>query len=127
MSGRGRGRDGGAGAEADSVAAAMGVGGGPPELGLPGVVERELTVRSELGLHARPAGRFVSLASRFRCEIWVGKGEEWVNGRSVLSILSLAAGPGTRLRIRALGDDATDAVDALEGILAGDAVPERGV
>jgi phosphocarrier protein HPr len=127
VSGRGRGREGRAGAEDGPAAAALPVGGGPPELDLPGVVERELTVRSELGLHARPAGRFVSLASRFRCEIWVGKGEEWVSGRSVLSILSLAAGPGTRLRIRALGEDAMDAVDALEGVLAGDAAPGRGV
>ncbi len=78
-----------------------------------GPVEREFTVRSELGLHARPAGRFVSLAGRFRAEVSVARGEEWVSGRSVLSLLSLAAGPGTKLRVRAVGDDAEDAVAAL--------------
>ena len=80
-------------------------------------VEREFTVRGEFGLHARPAGRFVALANRFRCEISLAKGEEWVNGTSVLSILSLAAGSGTVLRIRAEGEDAADAVAALGAIL----------
>ncbi len=81
-------------------------------------VERAFTIQNELGLHARPAGRFVSIASRFAAEIWVGKGDEWVSGRSVLSILSLAAGPGTELRIRAEGVDAEAAVEALGAVLA---------
>jgi phosphocarrier protein len=75
--------------------------------------EREFTVGYELGLHARPAGRFVAAAGRFLAEIQVGRGAEWVNGRSVLSLLSLAAGHGTRLRVRAVGEDAARAVDTL--------------
>lgn len=80
-------------------------------------VEREFTIRSELGLHARPAGRFVAMAGRFRSAIEVGRGAEWVNGRSVLSILSLAAGPGATLRLRAVGEDAEQAVEALGRLL----------
>jgi phosphocarrier protein len=80
-------------------------------------VEREFTIRSPLGLHARPAGRFVALAGRFRCEIEVGRGDEWVSGRSVLSILSLAAAQGATLRVRAAGDDAEEAVEALGALL----------
>jgi len=80
-------------------------------------VEREFTVRSALGLHARPAGRFVTVAGRFRSEIHLGRGEEWVNGCSVLSILSLAAGPGTALRVRACGEDAEAAVRELGALL----------
>jgi phosphocarrier protein len=76
-------------------------------------VEKEFTVRGELGLHARPAGRFVTLAGHFTSEIYVGRDGEWVNGRSVLSILSLAAGQGTVLYIRAEGEDAAEAVTAL--------------
>jgi phosphocarrier protein len=76
-------------------------------------VEREFAITSELGLHARPAGQFVSLASRFTSEILVGRGDEWVDGRSVLSLLSLAAGSGSFLRIRATGPDAAEAVEAL--------------
>lgn len=80
-------------------------------------VEREFTVQGELGLHARPAGRFVSAAGRFESEISIGRGDDWVSARSVLSILSLAAGPGTVLRIRAVGVDAESAVSALGALL----------
>ncbi len=80
-------------------------------------VEAEFTVRGELGLHARPAGRFAALAGKYSCEVSVGRGDEWVNGCSVLSILSLAAGPGTALRIRATGSDAADAVRELGALL----------
>ncbi len=57
------------------------------------------------------------LASRFVSEISVGRGDEWVDGRSVLSLLSLAASRGTRLRIRAVGPDAQAALEALGRIL----------
>jgi phosphocarrier protein HPr len=84
------------------------------------VAEGEFIVASELGLHARPAGRFVALAGSFVAEIEVARGLEWVSGLSVLSLLSLAAGKGTKLRIRAVGADASDAVAAL-GALVEDA------
>jgi phosphocarrier protein len=78
-----------------------------------GAIEREFVVSNELGFHARPAGEFVRVASRFSSEVEVSRGGEWVSGQSVLSLLSLAAGPGTRLRVRALGPDAAEAVAAL--------------
>ncbi len=83
-------------------------------------VEAEFVVGSELGLHARPAGRFATLAARYDCEIVVGRGDEWVDARSVLSLLSLAAGPGTRLRLRAVGSDAEEAVRTLGELLEDD-------
>jgi phosphotransferase system HPr (HPr) family protein len=81
------------------------------------VVERAFKVRAELGLHARPAGQFVSLASRFASEITVGHGEEWVSGCSILSILSLAVEHGSTLKIRAEGSDAEQAVSELGSLL----------
>ena len=81
------------------------------------IVEREFTVTNELGLHARPAGQFVRLAGRFSAEITVCANGEWVSARSVLSLLSLAASKGTRLRIRACGDDAEQAIEALGRLL----------
>jgi phosphocarrier protein len=80
-------------------------------------IEREFAVCNELGLHARPAGQFAALASRFSSEIVVGRGDEWVDGRSVLSLLSLAAVRGSNLRIRATGPDAAEAVEALGSLL----------
>lgn len=83
-------------------------------------VEGEFVVKSELGMHARPAGRFVTLVSTFTCEISVGKDGEWVNGGSVLSILSLAASKGTVLRVRAIGTDASRAVAELGALIEAD-------
>jgi phosphocarrier protein len=87
-----------------------------------GRCERIFTVRAELGLHARPAGVFVMIAKRFAASIEVARAEgsdDWVDGRSILSLLSLAAGRGTRLRVRAEGADAADAVEALGALLEG--------
>lgn len=91
--------------------------------------EGDFTVQRELGLHARPAGRFVALAGRFAAEIEVarsGHDDEWVSGRSVLSLLSLGATRGTRLRVRAVGADAAEAVAALGHLLEEANEPEPG-
>ena len=88
-----------------------------------GQVAAEFTVRSALGMHARPAGRFVAMASEFESEISVGKGDEWVNGCSVLSILSLAASEGTVLQVRAVGDDAERAVKELGALIEAEEEP----
>jgi phosphotransferase system HPr (HPr) family protein len=87
-------------------------------------VERSFTIRNELGLHARPAGEFVALSGTFESEISVSRGVEWVDGRSVLSLLSLAASNGTELLVRATGPDAREAVTALGAILEREARPE---
>ncbi len=84
------------------------------------ICEGVFTVQRELGMHARPAGRFVARATRFVAEIQVarvGSEDEWVSGRSVLSLLSLGATCGTRLRLRAVGSDAEQAVAVLGGII----------
>jgi phosphocarrier protein HPr len=88
--------------------------------------ERIFTVHAELGLHARPAGMFVMIAKRYEAQIEVARaegGEDWVDGRSILSLLSLAAGRGTRLCVRAEGSDASDAVEALGQLLEGRMAP----
>ena len=79
--------------------------------------EGEFVVKRELGLHARPAGQFVILAGSFEAEISVSRGGEWVDGQSVLSLLSLAASCGTKLHIRAEGSDAEQAVAALGALI----------
>ncbi|MCA9505365.1 MAG: HPr family phosphocarrier protein [Spirochaetaceae bacterium] len=85
-------------------------------------VERDFVVRSELGLHARPAGRLASVAGRFQSEVSLGRGEEWVSGSSVLSILCLAATRGTVLRVRAIGVDAEQAVMEVGALIESDDV-----
>ena len=80
-------------------------------------VEKAFTVRSALGLHARPAGRLASTAGRFESEISLGRGDEWVSGSSVLSILCLAATQGTVVFVRATGADAEQAVMELGALI----------
>jgi len=71
-------------------------------------------VANPQGLHARPADMFVKLAMQFQSTIEVIKDRERVDGKSILSILTLAAGQGEELQIEAKGPDAEEAVRALE-------------
>ncbi len=75
---------------------------------------RHVTVSNPQGLHARPAHSLVNLANRFQAEIEIIRDHERVDGKSILSLLTLAASQGTELIIEARGDDAHDALDALE-------------
>jgi len=78
---------------------------------------RILTIKNELGLHARPAARFVECAGSFEAEISVTKDGETVPGTSILGLLMFGAGPGTELEVRAEGPDAEAALDALEALV----------
>ena len=80
-------------------------------------VEKEIPIVNRLGLHARPAAMFVRIASRYRSEIWVSKEGEEVNGKSIMGLMMLAAGPGSRLILTAEGQDATRAVNELEELV----------
>jgi phosphotransferase system enzyme I (PtsI) len=73
----------------------------------------EVVLPTENGLHARPATKFVEVASRYASEITVAKDSMVVDGKSVIEILTLAAEQGTRLVITAEGEDAGEAVETL--------------
>ncbi len=78
-----------------------------------GTVKRNLTVKHKLGLHARPAALFVQIANKYDSEISVKKGNQLVNGKSIMGIMMLAAGKGSRICIVAKGNDAREAVKEL--------------
>ena len=78
---------------------------------------KELTVQNKLGIHARPAAMFVKTASRFACEIMVEKDGETVNGKSIMGLMMLAAGPGSKLSLHANGNDAQEAISEIEALL----------
>ena len=78
---------------------------------------RDVRIPNVLGLHARPAAELVKVASRFECEVWVGKGDLEVNGKSIMGVMMLAAECGSTIRIRADGPDATEAVAALAALV----------
>jgi len=80
-------------------------------------IEKELAIVNRLGLHARPAAMFVRIASRHRAEIWVSKEGEEINGKSIMGLMMLAAGQGSKLRIRCDGPDADKAMEELEELV----------
>jgi len=84
-------------------------------------VERNIVIKNKLGLHARPAALFVQIANKFDSEISVSKGKQKVNGKSIMGIMMLAAGKGSRISITAEGQDAEEAVKELEKLLLQDA------
>jgi phosphocarrier protein HPr len=78
---------------------------------------KELHVTNKLGIHARPAAMFVKVASRFKTNIFVEKDGETVNGKSIMGLMMLAAGPGAKLKVHADGDDGAEALKELEELL----------
>lgn len=80
--------------------------------------ERELVVSNKLGLHARPAAMFVRIANRFTADILVEKDGEEINGKSIMGLMLLAAGCGSKLKVTAVGPDGIQALKELEELIA---------
>lgn len=81
-----------------------------------GVITRELVVGNKVGIHARPAAMFVKIASRYSCDIFLEKDGEKINGKSIMGLLMLAAGPGSKLTLEATGKDAAQATAEIEDL-----------
>jgi phosphocarrier protein HPr len=78
---------------------------------------KEFVVLNKLGIHARPAALFVKTANRFTCDIFVEKDGEKINGKSIMGLMMLAAGPGSKLTVHAIGTDASKALLEIEGLI----------
>ncbi|HEX7419936.1 MAG TPA: HPr family phosphocarrier protein [Thermoanaerobaculia bacterium] len=81
------------------------------------MISRDIEIKNKLGLHARAAAKLVHTAARFKSDIKIRKGDEEVDGKSILGILLLAAGRGSVVTIRADGEDEREAVDAIEKLI----------
>ena len=81
-------------------------------------LSRTVTVLNPQGLHARPADLLVRMASQFESTIMIGKGSEFVDCKSILSLLTLGAAQGTELMLRADGADAASALESIEELFA---------
>lgn len=84
------------------------------------VFEKTIIIKNKQGLHARPAALFVQIANKFNSEITISKGKTRINGKSIMGIMMLEAGCGTKVTITASGDDAEQAVNELERVLLSD-------
>ena len=82
------------------------------------MAERSVKIVNKNGLHARPAAEIVKTASKFTSDIIIVRDELEVNGKSIMGVMMLAAECGTSLTLRADGDDAAEAMDALQALVA---------
>ncbi len=81
------------------------------------MIEREIEIKNKLGLHARAAAKLVHTAARFKADIKLRKGDEEVDGKSILGILLLAAGRGSTVTLKANGEDEREALNAVEQLI----------
>jgi len=80
-------------------------------------IKKEFTIINKLGLHARPAAQFVRLANQYQCDIWVEKDSEQVNGKSIMGLMMLAAGHGSKILVTADGVQSKEAMEAVEELI----------
>lgn len=78
----------------------------------------ELTVSNKMGIHARPAAMIVRIANKYPAEVYVEKDDEQVNGKSIMGLMMLAAGQGSKLRFTVAGDGAEDMLKDLEDLFS---------
>jgi len=79
--------------------------------------EKELLIINKLGLHARAAAKLIGVTSRFSANITLGKDNREVDGKSIMSVMMLAASKGTVLTVRADGNDEDAAMNAIETLI----------
>ena len=82
------------------------------------MVERTVQILNKNGLHARPAAEIVKLAAKFRSEITISRDGTEVNGKSIMGVMMLAAECGASIVLRANGEDAEQALDAISALIA---------
>lgn len=82
------------------------------------LVEKSVRITNKYGLHARPAMQFVEIATRFASDVRLVRGDKSADAKSIMEVLMLAAESGTDLLIKAEGEDADEAVEALSGLVA---------
>jgi phosphocarrier protein HPr len=82
------------------------------------MTERSVEVVNEAGIHARPAAEIVKVAAKFRSEILVVRDDLEVNAKSIMGVMMLAAECGSTIIVKAEGDDAEAAVDAIVDLIA---------
>lgn len=80
-------------------------------------MEKSFTIKNLLGMHARAAAAFVKTANRFQSDVFISKDRQTVNGKSIMGVLMLAAAKGSRVIVRAEGEDAEEAMQALTELI----------
>ncbi len=82
------------------------------------MLTQETEIINKLGLHARASAKLTQLAGKFKCEVWMSKGTRRINAKSIMGVMMLAAGKGSKVTIEADGEDETEAMAALVALIA---------
>ncbi len=80
--------------------------------------QEEIEIVNQLGLHARASAKLTQLAAQFKSEVWISRNGRRVNGKSIMGVMMLAAGIGSRVRVECSGADEADAMQALKNMIA---------
>jgi phosphocarrier protein len=81
------------------------------------MISRDITIINKLGLHARAAAKFVTLASQFGCDVQLTLKGQSINGKSIMGVMMLAASQGTEMTLSTDGEDESGAMNALEALI----------
>ena len=82
------------------------------------MIKTTTTISNKLGLHARASAKLTKLAGSFPCEVWIAKGERRVNAKSIMGVMMLAAGKGSKVTLETNGPDEAEAMEALLALIA---------
>jgi len=78
----------------------------------------EIEITNKLGLHARASAKLTQLAGRFNCEVWMEKGPRRINAKSIMGVMMLAAGKGSKVVVETVGADEQLALESLLKLIA---------
>jgi len=82
------------------------------------MLQQEITIVNKLGLHARASAKLTQLAARYESEIWMTRNSRRINAKSIMGVMMLAAGIGSKVMIETEGPDEEQALAALVGLIA---------
>jgi phosphocarrier protein HPr len=82
------------------------------------MLTRETEIINKLGLHARASAKLTQLAGRYKCEVWMSKGTRRINAKSIMGVMMLAAGKGSKVTVETDGPDEQVAMEALIALIA---------
>lgn len=81
------------------------------------MVQTELEIINKLGLHARASAKLTQLASRYACEVWMTRNNQRINAKSIMGVMMLAAGKGSKILLETEGDDEVECMEALTELI----------
>ena len=82
------------------------------------MLTKETEIINKLGLHARASAKLTQMACKFQCEVWMSKGARRINAKSIMGVMMLAAGKGSKVTVETNGADEAAAMDALLALIA---------